>query len=151
MSAEVRTALELVARADHRVSAVQVQGFLNAAGYAVRHPESLRRVMAEQGVCSDAPDPEEWFPLADEAESQPGEPLREQVRELGATLCWGCPVRGACLALSLEQEDTVGIWGGLCSQDRAELRALWRELRVRLSEADRSNAGGDAASEAAAS
>jgi hypothetical protein len=138
--------LELVATVEHQVSAVQTQGFVNAAGYATREPESLRRVMAEHGLCADAPDPEEWFPLADEAESRPGDPLREQVRALGASLCWGCPVRGACLALSLasEREGTVGIWGGLGSQDRAELRPLWHELRARLSPVDEPDTDSDA-------
>ncbi len=128
-----QTALDVLPAGGQQLSATQVQAFLNASGYVQHGPESLRRVIASDGICRDAVDPEEWFPLQDEARCPADHPLRAEVRELAATMCWGCPVRGACLALALSAADgNAGIWGGLGSQDRAELRPMWDTLRARL-------------------
>ncbi|GAA4659654.1 MULTISPECIES: WhiB family transcriptional regulator [Amycolatopsis] len=48
-------------------------------------------------------------------------------RELAARLCAGCPVLDECLELELRTagEETVGVWGAMCEQDRRALYPHW--------------------------
>ena len=66
-------------------------------------------------------DPDEWFPVSTDAEA-----ARREAAGALAT-CMTCPVRGACLELSLRHW-TIGqhgVWGGLVAADRAALRRRW--------------------------
>ena len=38
-------------------------------------------------------------------------------------ICGGCPVRDACLAEAIANEETHGVWGGLDEHERAALTA----------------------------
>ena len=82
-------------------------------------------------------DPDQWFPVSTEAEAA----RREAAGAIA--ICAACPVRGACLELSLRHW-TIGqhgVWGGLVAADRAALRRRWlaspREYGRALSILDR--------------
>lgn len=57
--------------------------------------------------------------------------------ETAKRICAGCPVRVECLDYALALEEDVGeltarylgVWGGLSSPERAELRATRRRLK----------------------
>jgi hypothetical protein len=141
-----KTALHVVADAtwggDDRkaidLSGMQVQALVNAASQVLRSQDELRAGIADRGLCAaDEADPEEWFPAYDEDEiSDVDSPRRRQVRDQAATSCFGCPVKGMCLALSYElgEHGAHGTWGGLGARDRIELLPSWRELRDRLTQ-----------------
>ena len=63
-------------------------------------------------------DPDDWFPVSAEAEAARWEAAA------AIDLCEGCLVRSQCLELSLRHWDIGqhGVWGGMVSADRAELR-----------------------------
>jgi len=66
-------------------------------------------------------DPDEWFPVSTEANAA----RREAAAAIA--ICTACPVRGACLELSLRHW-TIGqhgVWGGLVAAQRAALRRRW--------------------------
>ncbi|WP_051341931.1 WhiB family transcriptional regulator [Pseudonocardia spinosispora] len=52
-------------------------------------------------------------------------------RELAHRLCSGCPVRGECLEFELRiaGERTLGVWGGLNTDDRLALHKVWASRR----------------------
>lgn len=52
-------------------------------------------------------------------------------RELAARLCAGCPVIEPCLELDLRTagEQTTGVWGALCEDDRRALHPIWQRHR----------------------
>lgn len=52
------------------------------------------------------------------------------------TVCRGCPVRDECLRYALEQDITVGVWGGLSGFERRKLRE-GRDRRRVAAEANR--------------
>jgi Transcription factor WhiB len=118
------------------LSGMQVQALTNAAAQVLRTQDQLRAGIAARGLCAaDEVDPEEWFLAHDEDEiTHVDSPRRREVRGQAATLCFGCPVKGMCLALSYElgEHGAHGIWGGLGARDRVELLPLWRELQARL-------------------
>jgi WhiB family redox-sensing transcriptional regulator len=67
-------------------------------------------------------DPDEWFPLSAEP------PKARSQASHALALCAGCPVRAACLELSLRHWNDVGrygIWGGMLAPDRRALRRKW--------------------------
>ena len=75
--------------------------------------------VARQARCADSGlDPDQWYPVSVEA---------AQARHEAAAaiaVCTSCPVRAQCLELSLRHWDIGqhGVWGGLISTDRADLR-----------------------------
>jgi hypothetical protein len=83
---------------------------------------ALAAEVTAKARCADGTlDPDEWFPVSTEAEAA----RREAAGALA--ICTACPVRGACLELSLRQW-TIGqhgVWGGLVAADRAALRRRW--------------------------
>jgi hypothetical protein len=134
-----KTALDVAADATlngQDLAAMQVQALTNAAANVLRSQDELRAAIADRGQCAAGEaDPEDWFPAHDEDAVTPVDsPLRREIRGQAATLCFGCPVKGQCLALSygLGEQGSHGIWGGLGARDRVELLPLWRELRTRL-------------------
>jgi hypothetical protein len=118
------------------LAAMQVHSLTNAAAHVLRSQDQLRAALADRGQCANGEaDPEDWFPAYDEDAVTPVDsPRRREIRDQAATLCFGCPVKGQCLALSydLGEQGSHGIWGGLEARDRGELLPLWRELRTRL-------------------
>jgi hypothetical protein len=83
---------------------------------------ALAAEVARKARCADGTvDPDEWFPVSTEAEAA----RREAARAIA--ICTACPVRAACLELSLRHW-TIGqhgVWGGLVAADRAALRRRW--------------------------
>lgn len=83
---------------------------------------ALAAKVTAKARCSDGTvDPDEWFPVSTEAEAA----RREAASAIA--ICMACPVRGACLELSLRHW-TIGqhgVWGGLVAADRAALRRQW--------------------------
>ncbi len=71
----------------------------------------------ERAVCTNAPDPDLFFPAVIEAV----EPARR--------LCRRCPVSGECLAEALGRAEIDGVWGGTTTTERRTMRAVWRRSR----------------------
>jgi hypothetical protein len=83
---------------------------------------ALRAEISRKARCADgALDPDEWFPVSTEAEAA----RREAAGAIA--ICTACPVRGACLELSLRHWaiGQHGVWGGLVAAERAALRSRW--------------------------
>lgn len=84
--------------------------------------QALAAEVTRNARCADGTlDPDEWFPVSTEAEAA----RREAAGALA--ICTACPVRGACLELSLRHWSIGqhGVWGGLVAADRAALRRRW--------------------------
>jgi hypothetical protein len=83
---------------------------------------ALAAEVTRKARCADGTvDPDEWFPVSTDAEA-----ARREAADAIA-ICVACPVRGACLELSLRHW-TIGqhgVWGGLVAADRAALRRQW--------------------------
>jgi WhiB family transcriptional regulator, redox-sensing transcriptional regulator len=47
-------------------------------------------------------------------------------RKAAAVWCGHCRIRSACLAFALENNETVGVWGGLTEADRVRFRRVDR-------------------------
>lgn len=83
---------------------------------------ALAAEITTKARCADGTlDPDEWFPVSTEAEAA----RREAAAAIA--ICMACPVRGACLELSLRRWTLGqhGVWGGLVAADRAALRRRW--------------------------
>jgi hypothetical protein len=84
--------------------------------------QALAAEVNTKARCADGTlDPDEWFPVSTDAEA-----ARREAADAIA-ICMACPVRGACLELSLRRW-TIGqhgVWGGLVAADRAALRRRW--------------------------
>ena len=84
---------------------------------------ALAAEVTAKARCADGTvDPDEWFPVSAEAEAA----RREAAGAI--VICTACPVRGACLELSLRHW-TIGqhgVWGGLVAADRAALPPMAR-------------------------
>ena len=81
----------------------------------------LRRVYWNARCVVSRVDPEQWFPIAQDATK-----AREQAADALA-VCAACPVRVDCLELALRHGSDFGahgVWGGLVTADRARLRRL---------------------------
>jgi hypothetical protein len=83
---------------------------------------ALAAEVTTKARCADGTlDPDQWFPVSTDAEA-----ARREAADAIA-ICMACPVRGACLELSLRRW-TIGqhgVWGGLVAADRAALRRRW--------------------------
>ena len=83
---------------------------------------TLAAEVIKKARCADGSlNPDEWFPVSTDAEA-----ARREAADAIA-ICMACPVRGACLELSLRRW-TIGqhgVWGGLVAADRAALRRRW--------------------------
>jgi hypothetical protein len=83
---------------------------------------ALAAEVTRRARCADGTlDPDQWFPVSTDAEA-----ARREAADAIA-ICMACPVRGACLELSLRHW-TIGqhgVWGGLVAADRAALRRRW--------------------------
>jgi hypothetical protein len=96
---------------------------LHAEPADVTVDELSATVMSPLARCANnALDPDEWYPIA----TKPAQAREEAARALA--VCAVCPVRAACLELSIRVWDTGGehgIWGGLVEADRVAVRASW--------------------------
>jgi WhiB family transcriptional regulator, redox-sensing transcriptional regulator len=132
LAPEQKTALDVAADATFNrgveLTGVQLHALLDAASVALVSPNALAEAVRGNGDCSaEDADPEDWFPVV-------GDSARRVERDVASRLCRGCPVRRECLAWSFDgAHGAYGVWGGLGVGDRRELRALWVELRTRLS------------------
>ncbi|MDV6012223.1 WhiB family transcriptional regulator [Haloechinothrix sp. LS1_15] len=81
--------------------------------------EVLAELVTRDGLCF-------WAFDRDEIPEHSG--IEDADRALAAWLCAGCPVMEECLELELRAggEHTVGVWGGMCEQDRQRLYPIWR-------------------------
>ena len=80
---------------------------------------AIRAEVSSNAQCANAPlDPDEWFPVSMDPETA----RREAAGAIA--VCMACPVRGACLELSLRHwfVGQHGVWGGLVPAERAALR-----------------------------
>lgn len=85
-------------------------GYLHSAfgpgcPYCATEPKAT---WSDHGLCGQA-DPEEWFP-------EPG------IRTIAKTICARCPVRYPCLLAALARNERWGIWGGMTTGERDDLR-----------------------------
>ena len=83
---------------------------------------ALAAEVTRRARCADGTlDPDQWFPVSTDAEA-----ARREAADAIA-ICMACPVRGACLELSLRHWiiGQHGVWGGLVAADRAALRRRW--------------------------
>jgi WhiB family redox-sensing transcriptional regulator len=67
-----------------------------------------------RAACADK-DPELFFPVG-----AMGPALHDQ--EAAKRVCAACPVMGECLHYALVSGQTSGVWGGMCEDERKELR-----------------------------
>ena len=73
----------------------------------------------QHAQCADGRlDPDEWFPVSAEAG------MARQEAAAAIAVCTACRVRDQCLTLSLRHWEIGehGVWGGLVTAERAELR-----------------------------
>lgn len=93
----------------------------DAAGLTVG--QLTATVVSPLARCSDGTvDPDDWFPVA----TRPARARSEAARALA--LCRVCPVRAACLELSMRLWDDGGrhgVWGGFVAADRAAAHGRW--------------------------
>jgi WhiB family redox-sensing transcriptional regulator len=84
--------------------------------------ELARRVYRLAGCAGSHVDPDDWFPVTQDATS-----ARDQAARAIA-VCASCPVRPDCLELSLRSASGIGahgVWGGLVEEERRSVRCRW--------------------------
>ena len=79
-------------------------------------PDLLPPGQWEPSAACRTTDPQVFFPATDGHGP-------EQTTEAAKRVCSRCPVRRACLAHALENQEPVGIWGGLTTRERGRLLA----------------------------
>lgn len=101
----------------------QITGMSRDREFSARPSDrAIGAEVTSKARCADASlDPDEWFPISIDVEAA----RREAARAIA--ICADCPVRDACLELSLRQWRTGqhGVWGGLVPAERAALRRGW--------------------------
>lgn len=100
--------------------------------------ELLGRVYRLAWCASSVLDPDDWFPVAQQAKAQ------DQAARAIA-VCARCPVRPDCLELSLRYAAGIGahgVWGGLVEEERRSVRRRWL-AGTSVTEILRRDAGGD--------
>ena len=78
-------------------------------------PDDMPRREDMPGVCATDPNPGFWFP------EDYSYGAKQKVTEYAKAGCARCPVRDACLSLSLKNGEQFGIWGGLTATARGKL------------------------------
>lgn len=74
---------------------------------------------ADEAACAGHPTPDMWFPFRDIYDAS----KRRRAKEI----CGGCPVRIECAEYAQARYWIEGIWGGLDSEERRELRRKGRQ------------------------
>lgn len=79
--------------------------------------------------CGGDPDPDRFFPDVDRDEDdlaglteRQRRTVRRKRREAVRAFCNGCRVQQECLAYAIENDEPVGMWGGLTRQERDALQ-----------------------------
>ena len=79
--------------------------------------------------CGGDPDPDRFFPDVDRDESDMDgltehqrSAIRRERRQAVRAFCNGCLVKTECLSYALENDERVGMWGGLTRQERVALQ-----------------------------
>ncbi|MFD9739291.1 WhiB family transcriptional regulator [Umezawaea sp. NPDC059074] len=92
--------------------------------YADVPDDVLLEIVTRDGRCM-------WLVENGEEPEWQGEYLSD--RELAARICAGCPVRRECLELEFRTagDQTVGVWGALCDEDRRAVYPVWLARRQR--------------------
>jgi WhiB family redox-sensing transcriptional regulator len=84
---------------------------------------NLASLVYRYGRCgSSRVDPDQWFPVANDAEM-----AREEAAD-AIDVCMSCPVRAECLEYSLRHGSdfgVYGVWGGTVERERRLLRRRW--------------------------
>jgi WhiB family redox-sensing transcriptional regulator len=73
-----------------------------------------------QAACRGLP-AEWWHPAIDFDGRQPSTAVAEAAARAKA-ICGGCSIRQTCLEWALRHNERVGIWGGLASEERRNLK-----------------------------
>lgn len=80
--------------------------------------------------CGGDPDPDRFFPDVDRDESDMDgltehqrSAVRRERRQAVRAFCNGCLVKAECLSYALENDERVGMWGGLTRQERVALQS----------------------------
>jgi WhiB family transcriptional regulator, redox-sensing transcriptional regulator len=79
----------------------------------------------KDALCAEA-DPDLFFP-PDEEETT--EEAMERVR-LAKQICAQCPVRAECLDYAMDNEERIGVWGGMAESGRKTLRGIRNRRKV---------------------
>ena len=79
--------------------------------------QTWREQAACRGMCPDV-----FFPVAESRSQQEA----AWAKERAVQVCQACQVTDACLAYSLDNDETYGVWGGSTPDDRDALRRLRR-------------------------
>jgi WhiB family transcriptional regulator, redox-sensing transcriptional regulator len=101
--------------------------------------ELLGRVYRLAWCASSVLDPDDWFPVAQQAAKAQDQAAR------AIAVCARCPVRPDCLELSLRYAAGIGahgVWGGLVEEERRSVRRRWL-AGTSVTEILRRDAGGD--------
>jgi WhiB family redox-sensing transcriptional regulator len=101
--------------------------------------ELLGRVYRLAWCASSVLDPDDWFPVAQQAAKAQDQAAR------AIAVCARCPVRPDCLELSLRYAAGIGahgVWGGLVEEERRSVRRQWL-AGTRVTDILRRDAGGD--------
>ena len=87
------------------------------------------------GLCSTHPNPDLWFP---EAQENVGRPTRKAHRTMienalnAIAICQECPIRARCLENGMSEENIEhGIWGGMLAGDRIILARTRKSGTIR--------------------
>lgn len=73
---------------------------------------------------ADDVNPEAWFqylPRTAHTALVPRNPTPRMLARYAETLCAGCPIAAACLTWSVDNEEAVGVYGGMWETDRHQL------------------------------
>ena len=74
--------------------------------------------------CADITRADEWFPVAEIAESRGGKSQRSRdAMRAARALCSGCPVANECLSYALVNDERHGVWGGTTPRQRLDMLA----------------------------
>lgn len=109
-----------------------------------RDLRTVLRLLADQGKCPGAQDPDRWWKNLPRGHANPVQFARNRA----ADLCAGCPVLDQCRWYAIEAGEVHGVWGGLSDVDRALLHpghSSRARLRRLSAPTRRAAGGGDAA------
>jgi hypothetical protein len=88
-----------------------------------------------KGLCSTHPNPDLWFPEAQESVGRPTRKAHQTMIEnalKAMAICNYCPIRAQCLAEGMREENIEhGIWGGMLAGERIILARARRSGTIR--------------------
>ncbi len=78
----------------------------------------------DRAACRDVENPDIFFPIL------PRGRHAKQHNKVATDICGGCEVIDDCLAYALDANEPYGIWGGLTTRERRDLRRKARTENV---------------------